>query len=46
MLVTDHVTKARQVNDFYAKSQAKGYVPCATRRDVDVLRIIRGHEPD
>jgi len=31
---------------FYAKAEAKGYVPYSTRRDLDVFRINRGREPD
>lgn len=46
VLVTDYVTKTCQINDFYAKANARGYVPYATRRDLDVLKINRGHEPD
>lgn len=46
VLVTDYVTKTRQIDDFYARANAKGYVPYATRRDLDVLRVNRGHEPD
>ena len=46
MLVTDYVTKTRQIGGFYAKANARGYVPYATRRDLAVLRINRGYEPD
>lgn len=47
VLVTDYVTKKRRsINDFYGKAEAKDYVPYATRRDLDVLTINRGHEPD
>ncbi len=46
VLVTDYVTKTRQIDDFYARANAKGYVPYATRRDLDVLRVNRAHEPD
>ena len=46
MLVTDYVTKARQIGDFYAKANARGYVPYATRRTLDVLKVNRGHQPD
>lgn len=28
------------------RANAKGYVPYATRRDPDVLKVNRGHEPD
>ncbi len=46
VLVTDYVTKARQVNNFYTRAGVKGYVPYASRRDLDLLKINRGHEPD
>ena len=46
MLVTDYVSKTRQIDDSYATANAEGCVPYATRRDLDVLRINRGHEPD
>ena len=46
VLVTDYVTERPKIDAFYEKAQAHGYVPYATRRDLDVLRINRGHEPD
>ena len=46
VLVTDYVTKTRQIGDFYARANAKGYVSYATRRDLDVLKATRGHEPN
>ena len=48
--VTDYTTKACVTDDFYARANAMGYVPpwatSPTPRDLDVLRITRGHEPD
>jgi hypothetical protein len=40
------VTKRDKINDFYRKAVSHGYVPYATRRDLDVLTINRGHAPD
>jgi cysteinyl-tRNA synthetase len=46
VLVTDYVTQRDKIDAFYKKAQSHGYVPYATRRDLDVLTINRGHEPD
>jgi cysteinyl-tRNA synthetase, unknown class len=46
VLVTDYVTKRAKINAFYEKASAHGYVPYATRRDLHVLTINRGHAPD
>jgi cysteinyl-tRNA synthetase, unknown class len=46
VLVTDYVTKPLLINAFYSKAKAKGYTPYATRRDLNVLTINPGHEPD
>ncbi len=46
VLVTDYVTRQALIDDFYAKAEAKGYVPYATVRDLDALTINPGHEPD
>lgn len=46
VLVIDYVTKRDKINDFYRKASSRGYVPYATRRDLDVLTINRGHAPD
>jgi len=46
VLVTDYVTRPELIDSFYAKAEAKGYVPYATVRDLDVLTINPGHEPD
>ena len=45
MLVTDYVTFQALIDDFYAKAIARGYVPYATVRDLNVLTINPGHEP-
>ena len=39
-------TTPAHINDAYARSQAKGYVPFCTVRDLDRLTINPGHEPD
>ena len=46
MLETDYATKTQQIDDFYANANAKGYVPYAMRRDLNVLKVNRSHEPD
>jgi cysteinyl-tRNA synthetase, unknown class len=46
VLVTDYVTERAKIDAFYEKAHAHGYVPYATRRALDVLRINRGHAPD
>jgi cysteinyl-tRNA synthetase len=45
VLVTDYVSQPRLIDDFYARAQAKGYVPYATVRDLDRLTINPGHAP-
>ncbi|MFQ6101344.1 MAG: MJ1477/TM1410 family putative glycoside hydrolase [Anaerolineae bacterium] len=46
VLTVDYATTPAHVDDGYAKSQAKGYVPFCTVRDLDQLTINPGHEPD
>lgn len=46
VLTVDYATTPAHVDDAYAKSQAKGYVPFCTVRDLDQLTINPGHEPD
>jgi cysteinyl-tRNA synthetase len=46
VLVVDYVTQKSKIDDFYAKAEARGYVPYATVRDLDRLTINPGHEPD
>ena len=46
VLVTDYVTERPRIDAFYQKAHSHGYVPYATRRDLDVLTINRGHAPD
>lgn len=46
VLTIDYATTAWKVDDAYAKSLAKGYVPFVTVRDLDQLTINPGHEPD
>ncbi len=44
--VTDYVTQRAKIDAFYQKALSHGYVPYATRRDLDVLTINPGHAPD
>lgn len=46
VLVVDYVTEPALIDDFYAKARARGYVPYATTRDLNVLTVNPGHEPD
>ena len=46
VLTVDYATIPAHIDDAYAKSQAKGYVPFVTVRDLDQLTINPGHEPD
>jgi cysteinyl-tRNA synthetase len=46
VLTVDYATTPAHIDDAYAKSQAKGYIPFVTVRDLDQLIINAGHEPD
>jgi len=46
VLTVDYTTTPAHVDDAYARSLAKGYVPFCTVRDLDQLTINPGHEPD
>ena len=46
VLTVDYATTPAHVDDAYAKSQAKGYVPFVTVRGLDQLTTNPGHEPD
>jgi cysteinyl-tRNA synthetase len=46
VLTVDYATTPAHINDAYARSLAKGYVPFVTVRDLDQLTINPGHEPD
>lgn len=46
VLAVDYASTPAPVDDAYAKSLAKGYVPFVTVRDLDQLIINPGHEPD
>jgi cysteinyl-tRNA synthetase len=46
VLTVDYATTPAHVDDAYAKSQARGYVPFVTVRDLDQLIINPGHAPD
>ncbi len=45
VLTVDYATTRRHVDDAYAKSRAKGYIPCVTTRDLDELIVNPGHDP-
>lgn len=46
VLVIDYPTRRELIDDFYAKAQAKGYIPYAAVRSLDTLLIHPGHEPE
>ena len=46
VLTVDYATTPSHVDDAYTRSQAKGYVPLVTVRDLDQLIINSGHRPD
>ncbi len=46
VLTVDYATTPAHIDDAYAKSQTKGYVPFVTVRDLDQLTINPGYEPD
>ncbi len=46
VLTVDYATTPDQVDDAYTRSQAKGYVPLVTVRDLDRLIVNAGHRPD
>ena len=46
VLVTDYATRKTQIDALYQKAGARGYVPYATRRNLDVLTVNSGHAPD
>ncbi|RLC89694.1 MAG: hypothetical protein DRI77_15475 [Chloroflexi bacterium] len=46
VLTVDYATTQEHIDDAYAQSQAKGYVPFVTVRDLDQLTINPGHDPD
>ncbi len=46
VLTIDYATTPAHIDDAYARSRAKGYVPFVTVRELDRLTINPGHEPD
>ncbi|MBI3949164.1 MAG: endo alpha-1,4 polygalactosaminidase [Acidobacteria bacterium] len=46
VLTIDYAITPAHIDDAYAKSRAKGYVPFCTVRDLDQLTTNPGHEPD
>lgn len=46
VLTVDYATTPAHIDDAYAKSEAQGYVPFVTVRDLDQLVVNPGHEPD
>jgi len=46
VLTIDYCTTPAHIDDAYARSAARGYVPYCTVRDLDQLTVNPGHEPD
>jgi cysteinyl-tRNA synthetase len=46
VLTVDYATTTAHVDDAYASSLARGYVPFVTVRDLDQMTLNPGHEPD
>ncbi len=46
VLTIDYATTPSHIDDAYARAQARGYVPFCTVRELDVLVVHAGHEPD
>lgn len=46
VLTIDYADAPAHVGDAYTRSRARGYVPYVTRRDLDILMIHSGYEPD
>jgi hypothetical protein len=46
VLTIDYSRIPEQIDDAYARSQARGYVPFVTVRSLGLLIINEGYEPD
>jgi len=46
VLTVDYTRRPEQIDDAYARSRARGYVPFVTVRSLGQLIINKGHEPD
>ena len=46
VLTIDYTRIPEQIDDAYARSGARGYIPFVTVRSLDLLIINKGHEPD
>jgi len=46
VLTIDYTRIAEQIDDAYARAQARGYVPYVTVRSLGQLIVNKGHEPD
>jgi len=46
VLTIDYTRRPEQIDDAYARAQARGYVPFVTVRSLGQLIINEGHEPD
>ena len=46
VVTTDYTRRPEQIDDAYARAQARGYVPFVTVRSLGQLIINEGHEPD
>ena len=46
VLTIDYTRVPEQIDDAYARAQARGYVPFVTVRSLGLLIVNKGHEPD
>jgi cysteinyl-tRNA synthetase len=46
VLSVDYCTMTETIEDYYVKANEKGYIPYSTDRELDILTINLGHEPD
>ncbi len=46
VLAIDYVTTQATIDAFHSHAEARGYIPYATVRDLDVLTVNPGHAPD
>ncbi|MBI2339307.1 MAG: endo alpha-1,4 polygalactosaminidase [Deltaproteobacteria bacterium] len=46
VLAVDYLTDPDKIDDFYERAQGRGYIPFCSTRDLDVLTVNAGHEPD
>jgi cysteinyl-tRNA synthetase len=46
VLAVDYLTDSDKIDDFYERAAGQGYIPYCSIRELDVLTLNSGHEPD